>query len=107
MEPTTRTISHIKYELACYQNIFSLDIEVYNIIQGLKILQTLKSDKLKRLSLKAGIDYDITINEDPLYDIVIFTLVITSEDDSDNIKTATLVKKFVEKIKSIEKSLIL
>lgn len=103
----TKTLTEPNYNLNCYQNVYTLDITVSNIVDGLKILQTLKSDKLKRLSLKAGLDYDISVYEDEVYDKVVFTIIITPDESSDVLDSAIFVKKFQEKIQSIKNNLTL
>ena len=102
---TTRTHKDISYKVRCYDQVHLFQITVFTITQGSKILQTLQSDKLKRLSLKAVLEYNISIEEDPLYNIVIFTVDITPEESDSLLDSTLLVKKFTNNVEEIEKNI--
>jgi adenosyl cobinamide kinase/adenosyl cobinamide phosphate guanylyltransferase len=102
---TTKDTKEIKYQLNKYNNVFTLDITVYTIVQGLKMLQTLQSDKLQRLAIKAGIDISILDIENIRDNEVLFIIVITVEEGNDMIENSILVKKYRDKIEAINSSI--
>jgi adenosyl cobinamide kinase/adenosyl cobinamide phosphate guanylyltransferase len=102
---TTKDTKEIKYQLNKYNNVFTLDITVYTIVQGLKMLQTLQSDKLQRLAIKAGLDIDISIIENIRDNGVLFMIIITAEEGNDMIENSILVKKYRDKIEAITSSI--
>ena len=101
----TKDTKEIKYQLSKYNNVFTLDITVYTIVQGLKMLQTLQSDKLQRLAIKAGLDISILDIENIRDNEVLFIVVISVEEGNDMIENSILVKKYRDKIEAITSSI--